>query len=97
MRRLDVVEERIFGLRGGDCEEEGEGEGEGREEGSEKKREHGPGGGGVLLIVIGCESMKVKLSGGKLDFMGGCGWSFFIYHSRRGHNIHKGTYFQVSL
>lgn len=32
--------------------------------------------GGVLLIVTGCESMKVKLSGGKLDFMGGCGWSF---------------------
>lgn len=70
MRRLDVVEERIFGLRGGDCEEEGEGEG--REEGSEKKREHGRGGGGVLLIVIGCESMKVKLSGGKLDYYG-CG------------------------
>lgn len=53
--------------------------------------------GGVLLIVIGCESMKVKLSGGKLDFMGGCGWSFFIYHSRRGHNIRKATYFKVSL
>lgn len=48
MRRLDVVEERIFGLRGGDCEEEGEGEGEGREEGSEKKREHGRGGGGFF-------------------------------------------------
>lgn len=30
------------------------------------------GGEGVLLIVIGCESMKVKLSGGKLDYYG-CG------------------------
>lgn len=41
--------------------------------------------------------MKVKLSGGKLDLMGGCGWSFFIYHSRRGGHIRKGTYFKVSL
>lgn len=41
-----------------------------------RRRGNMVGGGGVLLIVIGCESMKVKLSGGKLDFMGGCGWSF---------------------
>lgn len=61
-----------------------------------RRRGNMVGRGRVFLIVIGCESMKVKLSGGKLDFMGGCGWSFFIYHSRRGH-IRKGTHFKVSL